>query len=895
VEVGNQFGLHAHRAAIFPCLKGIARATTAAFLCLLLLCPITQSWQGDKSGQIKSGEIKSGEIIVQIIVVDSATEAERILQQLKTGADFATLAKQKSIDPSAATGGFMGQMNPATLRPELRDALKNVQPGQVSGVTRFSEGYAILKVLPPSAAANVPNSRPNISTSARGSVRYALNIGGLNDADAVFNALPKPSGWQQDLPAICEARKQSLAVATGELAKRLSAADAELHPYDVLGEHHSLAQLEAYQGDMGRAIEQWQAAYQLATDAVPSAVSKFLEALGIAYLHKSEMENDGYRNPGDRCIFPPRASTKYADPADSRKAIEYFLKYLEQKPDDQEVKWLLNMAHLTLGTYPSGVPQKYLIPASAFASKEEVGRFVDVAPMLGMNTFSMAGGIVVDDFENNGRLDVVTSSVGVCEPMHYFHNNGDGTFTDQSVKSGLSNQLGGLNLIQADYNNDGCMDVLVLRGGWEFPQRMSLLQGHCDGTFTDVTRESGLAATANATQAGAWADIDNDGFVDLFVGSESGPAQLFRNKGDGTFEDITHSAGVDRTAFTKAVVSGDYNNDGYADFYLSNYNGNNFLYHNNHDRTFTEVGAAAGVQDPWASFPAWFFDYDNDGWPDLFVSSYAGSSDEVMRSYLQLPTNAESLKLYKNMHDGTFKDVAKEVGLDRVFMPMGSNFGDIDNDGFLDIYLGSGASPYSAVVPSVLLRNKAGKSFVDVTASAGTGELHKGHGVAFADMDRDGDEDILTVIGGATPGDSHAFRFFENPGNGNDWIDLKLVGVKTNRAALGARITITVENESQGSRSIYRTVSSGGSFGASPLEQHIGLGKAARITNVEIWWPTSNTRQTFSNVGKNQFIEIKELATDYTKLDRKSFRLGGTKREAASVASPAGDGAKSNQ
>ena len=167
---------------------------------------------------------------------------------------------------------------------------------------------------------------------------------------------------------------------------------------------------------------------------------------------------------------------------------------------------------------------------------------------------------------------------------------------------------------------------------------------------------------------------------------------------------------------------------------------------------------------------------------------------------------------------------------------------------------------------------------MDVTASAGTGELHKGHGVAFADVDHDGDEDILTVIGGATPGDSHAFRFFENPGNGNDWINLRLVGVKTNRAAIGARITVTVENEGQGSRSIYRTVGSGGSFGASPLEQHIGLGKSARISRVEVWWPASNTRQSFSNVGKNQFIEIKELAQDYTRVGTKVFPAGRSKK-----------------
>jgi len=836
---------------------------TFAAICVLLFSHTASSWQAANSLEL------------QIIVVDSPVEAARILQQLKAGEDFAMLAKQKSTDPSADSGGYMGGLDPKNLRPELRDAARQLAPAEISPVIKFSEGYAILRIAP-AAGRNKSGVRQSFGTSARGGVRFALNVGGLNDADAVFTAFSKPQGWEQDLKAVCESRKQSLATATAQLRKRLSAADAELHPYDALGEHHSLAQLEAYQGNMDQAIEQWRADYEIATDAVPAAVPKFLEALGIAYLHKSEMENDAYRRPGERCIFPPRASFKYPDPADSQKAVEYFTKYLEQKPDDLEVKWLLNLAYLTLGNYPEAVPPKFLVPLSAFASQASVGRFTDIAPRLGMDFFSMAGGIVVDDFENNGRLDIVTSGVGVCQPMRYFHNNGDGTFSDQSVKSGLHDQLGGLNLIQADYNNDGCLDILALRGGWEFPQRMSLLQGHCDGTFTDVTKESGLAATVNATQTAAWADIDNDGLVDIFVGSESGPAQLFHNKGDGTFEDIAHAAGVDRTAFTKAVVAADYDNDGYPDFYLSNYNGDNFLYHNNRDRTFTEVARAAGVQDPWASFPAWFFDYDNDGWPDLFVSSYAGSSDEVMRSYLHQPTNGENLKLYKNMGNGTFKDVSKEAGIDRIFMPMGSNFGDIDNDGYLDIYLGSGASPYTAVVPSVLLKNDEGKKFLDVTAASGTGELHKGHGVAFADIDRDGDEDILSVVGGATPGDSHAFRFYENPGNENDWINLRLVGVKTNRAAIGARITVTVENPPHPPRSIYRTVGSGGSFGASPLEQHVGLGKSGTIRNIEVWWPASNTRQKFTDVGKNQFIEIKEFAPNYSKLSRPSFRLGGT-------------------
>jgi hypothetical protein len=180
-----------------------------------------------------------------------------------------------------------------------------------------------------------------------------------------------------------------------------------------------------------------------------------------------------------------------------------------------------------------------------------------------------------------------------------------------------------------------------------------------------------------------------------------------------------------------------------------------------------------------------------------------------------------------------------------------------------------------------LLRNNEGKSFVDITASSGTGDLHKGHAVAFADLGNKGYEDILVSSGGATPGDAHAFRVFENPGNANDWIGVRLVGVKTNRAGIGAQIKVTVENEGHRARLIYRAVGSGGSFGASPLEQHIGLGKSARILSVEVWWPASKTRQNFSSVGANQFIEIKEFAKDYTKIERKQIRLGGTKRVAA--------------
>jgi hypothetical protein len=181
----------------------------------------------------------------------------------------------------------------------------------------------------------------------------------------------------------------------------------------------------------------------------------------------------------------------------------------------------------------------------------------------------------------------------------------------------------------------------------------------------------------------------------------------------------------------------------------------------------------------------------------------------------------------------------------------------------------------------VLLRNRDGTSFVDVTASSGTGELHKGHGVAFADLDNDGDDEIVFEVGGATPGDAHALRLFQNPGHGRDWINLKLVGTKTNRAAIGARIALTVDSDGR-RRRIFRTVGSGGSFGASPLEQHIGLGRNATIVDLEIWWPTTGTRQRFAGVAPNQALEIREFEREFRKLARPRTRLGAAGEERGS-------------
>jgi ASPIC and UnbV/FG-GAP-like repeat/PPIC-type PPIASE domain len=811
-----------------------------------------------------------------IIVVSTAGEAQRVVERLTRGEDFIKLAREVSIDTTASRGGLLGKILLSSLRPELRNVLEHLPPGQVSPIVRIPTGLAVVKIMPDEAEGLKAALGPvNAAVAASGSVKNVLAVDGFMDAYFSLDNYSKPADWNSDPQKICRTRIASLAASQEAQERDLygNKVHPSLSPNDVALKHFSLSMLHVYHGKMDAAIQELQRARQIADNQVPSMQGQLNEALGIAYLHKAEMDNDLFHNPGDRDLLTPNGYMPLRKTGDLRKAAEHFQKYLAEKPDELEVKWLLNLVYMMLGEYPGKVPAAHLIPPSVFASTEEVGRFVDVAPEVGLNWFGSAGGVIVDDFDNDGLFDVVTSSMASCAPMNFFHRNANGTFTEQSGKAGLGDQIGGLNLLQADYNNDGCTDILVLRGGWEQPQRKSLLRNNCNGTFTDVTAASGLARPTS-TQAAVWTDIDNDGFLDLFVGNESGPGQLFHNKGNGTFEDIAAAAGVNRTDISKGVTAGDFDNDGWPDLYVSNRAGPNFFYRNNHNRTFTEIAEAAGVLGTGSGFATWFFDYNNDGWPDLFVTSYRLSLDETARTYLALPHNAPTLKLYKNLGDGTFQDVTRKVALDKVFMPMGSNFGDVDNDGFLDIYLGTGTPSYGSLAPNVLLRNRSGELFVDVTASSGTGELHKGHAVAFADLDNDGNDEIVTEIGGASIGDAHALRVFRNPGNGNDWINLKMVGTKTNRSAIGARIKVTVGNDGQGTRMIQRTVGSGGSFGASPLQQHIGLGNAARILEVEVWWPTSNTRQRFTNVEKNQSIEITEASSSYKRLNVSRSPLG---------------------
>ncbi len=811
---------------------------------------------------------------IGIIVVASEAEAARIVAQLKNGADFAALARGNSTDPTANDGGYMGILDPGKLRPELREALLGVARGGISGVAKIPSGYAVLRIFP-----EPPGQKPDIAGDARiqalagqSAILPTPDFAGYSEANLAFSRFPKSDGWEQDIAEGCAARTGSVVGLTSQLEAYLRGPSPD--PATVGDVNSAISSLHSFNGEMAEAIAFRETALRLAEKESPGKAPLLEEGLGVAYLHRAGM------TLYDKFVFPLPIDPAHVGPqqkADLEKAAGYFRQYLERSPGNIDVKWLLNLTYMLSGRYPAEVPARFLIPPSAFESKESVVHFTDVAGATGLNRRGMAGGLIVDDFDNDGLFDVIISSQDDCVPLRFFHNNGDGTFTDRATQAGLGNQTGGLNIIQTDYNNDGCKDILILRGGWEWARRKSLLRNNCDGTFTDVTRQAGLLEPARATQTAVWTDIDNDGKLDLFIGNENAPAQLFLNKGDGTFVDIAESAGVNKTGFIKAVVAGDYDNDGYPDLYVSNFRGQHFLYHNNRDKTFTEVGRQGGLGTQGPTFGAWFFDYDNDGFPDLFVGGYYSSLGDIVSSYLGIPQRGETLRLYRNLGAGKFKDVTAETGLDHVFLPMGINFGDVDNDGFLDFYLGVGSPSFAMVTPNILFHNDGGKRFTDITASSGTGILPKGHGIAFADLDNDGDEDLVAVMGGAVRGDQHNTRLFENPGNGNDWVSVRLTGGKSNRAAIGARIKVTVRNEGKAVRDIYRTVGSGGSFGAAPYEQHIGLGKSARILSMEVWWPSSGIRQTFSNVPKNQFMEVRESEKTLTTVQKRSFRLAGTK------------------
>ncbi len=764
---------------------------------------------------------------------------------------------------------------------------------EVSAVTG-TFGIAILVVLGissfrhgrPAPAGRLAESEPKWSwggTSGRPVVRALsdgrrINFvprGGIDTSGygPVVSSIPP---WEPDAPlaSIAELWKHPALKVLGGLEDPLRKARENGDKNGYLSMLVYKAMLLDSEAQAGRAYEALSEARSF-VEASPSLARKSLFTLiyfqGVAALRRGENENCVECRGESSCILPIAPSAIHTNPSGSRLAIRHFTEYLDQFPSDLEVRWLLNLAHMTLGEHPDKVDSRYLISIDRFRNSEfNIGKFRDIGHLVGVNRFNQAGGVIMEDFDNDGLLDLAVTSFDPTEPLSMYRNKGDGTFEDRSRSAGVTDQLGGLYCVQTDYNNDGYMDVYIARGAW-LPHaiRPSLLRNNGDGTFTDVTRQAGLLDPVNSNSA-AWADYDNDGWLDLFVCCERQPNRLYHNRKDGTFEEVGRRAGLDDGGpphFCKGATWIDIDNDDDPDLFLNNLGGSGELYRNNGDGTFSDATIPMAIDGPSHGFSCWSWDYDNDGWLDIFATSYERTVADVIKGMMGEPHSSASNRLFRNLAGKGFEDKTRESGLDIVFASMGSNFGDLDNDGFLDFYLGTGEPSFGTLVPNRMLKNVGGRRFAEITGTTGTGHLQKGHGVAIGDWDRDGDADLFIQTGGAVNGDKYHNILFQNPGQKNHWLTVKLVGKRTNRAAIGARIKVVTAGENP--LTVHRHVSSGSSFGANPLEQQIGLAGAKKVALLEVHWPTSGTTQVFRDIDADQVIEVTELATSLRRLDRK--------------------------
>lgn len=678
-----------------------------------------------------------------------------------------------------------------------------------------------------------------------------------------------------------------------ERADAIQALVARQTGFQALNNRHALAEERLKAGQTREAIAELEGLMRdagLSADGITLRKKPVFDLLAIAYLRLGEQENCLDNPAANVCILPLRGGGRHTHQEGARGAIARYTELLKSFPDDRGSQWLLNIAYQAIGGYPDSIPRRYLIPNLAPRAKIAFPRFPNIAGEVGVAVTGLAGGLSIDDFNRDGFLDVFTTSWGLNQPVHLYLADGGGRYVDHTAKSGLDGIVGGLNTVHADYDNDGDVDILVLRGAWlgeagRHPK--SLLRNRGDGSFDDVTFESGLVSF-HPSQTAAWADFNLDGHLDLFIGNErqsassaSHPSELFLNNGNGTFTEIAGKVGITLDDFVKGVVWGDINNDGLPDLFASVIYGRNRLFVNlggNSMETwrFEERASAAGVELPIMSFPSWFWDFDQDGWEDLLVLSYDVNSklhEMVAREYLGLPletvqngetVQVEHARLFRNNGDGTFSDATQQVGLDRnVIFAMGSNFGDLDNDGWLDFYLGTGNPHLQSAIPNRMFRNVDGRRFDEVTLPGGFGHIQKGHATAFADLDRDGDQDVYMVLGGAYQGDRFTSVLFENPGwPNNAWISLELEGRSANRSAIGARVELVVAGANGATRTVRRTVGTGGSFGAGSLQLHVGLGQTTRIRELRIHWPDSaRTKTTHTDLAVNRAYRIKQGET----------------------------------
>jgi hypothetical protein len=512
------------------------------------------------------------------------------------------------------------------------------------------------------------------------------------------------------------------------------------------------------------------------------------------------------------------------------------------------------------------------------------------------------GGIALFDCDNDGKLDIAVvndstidryqSGSDLMVTLYRQDGNGESIhFTDVTKSAGLTTRGWGMAIAVGDYDNDGLPDLYVTGYGHNVLYRNL---GGC--RFEDVTDRAGVRMDGFSTGA-AWADFDGDGQLDLFVARyvhvdlhhlpvfdvkapldstqiiqvpdklEGETDVLFRNRGDGTFEDVSAKAGVGDAAklHGMGVVWGDYDNDGRPDLLVTNDGGPNYLYHNLGDGKFEEVGAFTGAAygangEIYGNMAGDFGDFNRDGQLDLIVSRYS----------------KQPASLYRNDRLG-FTDIAPEIGFSQNterFVKWGIGFGDFDNDGWPDILISNGNfSSLSDVLehdvkfrePLQLFRNVQGRKFEEVASQAGLneGRIQSRRGTAFGDLNNDGNLDFVVFNVNGPPS-----LFINQSRNANHRVLFRLVGTKSNRLAIGARVSV----EAGGTTQIDEVRGGGGYNSSNDTRLHFGLGKEAVMTRVEVRWP-SGLRQEFRNVPADVIYEIDE-GKDIRELSKLEFSAG---------------------
>ena len=525
--------------------------------------------------------------------------------------------------------------------------------------------------------------------------------------------------------------------------------------------------------------------------------------------------------------------------------------------------------------------------------------YVNVAREAGLNVPNVWGGIkekkyIVEakgsgvgffDYDNDGWLDIYLSNgirfgetytAANAPTTHLFKNNRDGTFTDVTEHSGLARTGWQTGVCVGDYNNDGWDDLFLTFWGHNI-----LFHNNGDGTFKDVTREAGLYEERTRWGTGCtFLDYDRDGCLDLFVvnyieldinkvplpgdtpycqwkgtpvlcgprGLPGGWNILYHNNGDGTFTDVSEKAGILKPGPRYAItaVSYDFDNDGWPDIYVAVDSEASILFQNNHDGTFTDTAIMAGVaynEDgrEQAGMGLAVGDYNCDGWLDIYKTNFT----------------EDTCTLYRNNGDGSFTDATMEsgVGVNNQYVAWATSFVDYDNDGWPDIMQING-HVYPELgdqlkMPRIVYHNLGDGKFADVSAQMGPGiaERYSSRGAAFGDYDNDGDVDVFVLNMNDLP------SLLRNDGGNkqNNWIKIKLLGTKCNRTAIGTRVKVTTGKHSQ-----IDEVHSGGSvMSQSDLRLHFGLGKA-EAADVEVTWPTTRKVEKFAGLKANQIVTIRE-------------------------------------